>query len=102
MLGIGSNFGVTNNGDLYCTSGNFSGNVKFSGELNGPSGKIGGWYIGDDYLSSEEIDSYVSVNYLSINGRSLSSASGLRGATGSIVFLLQDRFAVDENGHMVA
>ena len=39
LLGVGSNFGVTKNGNLYCSNGNFSGNIEAEG------GRIGALYI---------------------------------------------------------
>jgi hypothetical protein len=39
-LGVGNHFGVTENGELYCTSGNFSGTITAD---NGYIGGTSGW-----------------------------------------------------------
>lgn len=44
MLGIGSNFGITQTGAIYATAANISGKITAN------SGKIGGWTIKDDSL----------------------------------------------------
>jgi hypothetical protein len=45
MLGVGEHFGVTDNGELYCTNGHFSGVIDAKA-----GGKIAGWEITDDSL----------------------------------------------------
>lgn len=49
VFGAGGKFGVTKDGVVYAND------VHLQGDINATSGKIGGWYIQDGYLSNSEL-----------------------------------------------